>query len=68
MPIMLRPVRESEDSFLFELYASARAAELALVPWIDAQRQAFLSISSLPGKILTRSNIRRRNATSLERR
>jgi RimJ/RimL family protein N-acetyltransferase len=42
MPITLRAVCESDDPFLFELYASTRASELALVPWTDTQKQAFL--------------------------
>jgi ribosomal protein S18 acetylase RimI-like enzyme len=44
MPITLRAVRESDDPFLFELYASTRASELALAPWTDAQKQAFLQM------------------------
>ena len=40
----MRPVRESDDPFLFELYASTRASEMALVPWTDAQKQAFLQM------------------------
>jgi ribosomal protein S18 acetylase RimI-like enzyme len=44
MNITLRPVLESDDSFLFGLYASTRAAEMALVPWPDAQKQAFVQM------------------------
>ena len=44
MRISLRPVRESDDSFLFSLYASTRAAEMALVPWSDAQKDAFVKM------------------------
>ena len=44
MRITLRPVRESDDPFLFELYAGTRASEMALVPWTDAQKQAFLQM------------------------
>lgn len=42
MGITLRPVQESDDSFLFDLYASTRAAEMALVPWTEQQKEAFL--------------------------
>lgn len=44
MRITLRPVRESDDPLLFELYISTRAAEMALVPWTDIQKQAFLQM------------------------
>lgn len=44
MNITLRPVRESDDSFLFTLYASTRAAEMALVPWTNAQKQGFVQM------------------------
>lgn len=38
----LRPIGDGDDAFLFALYASTRAAELAAVPWSDAEREAFL--------------------------
>jgi len=38
----LRPVRVSDDSFLFALYESTRAEELAPVPWSDDQKRDFL--------------------------
>src|SRR5260370_11638947 len=44
MKITLRPVRESDDPFLFEVYASTRSSEMALVPWSDSQKQAFLQM------------------------
>src|SRR5580692_5615519 len=44
MKITLRPVSESDDPFLFKLYASTRAAEMTLVPWTDSQKQAFLEM------------------------
>lgn len=44
MKITLRPVSESDDPFLFNLYASTRAAEMALVPWSDSEKQAFLEM------------------------
>jgi ribosomal protein S18 acetylase RimI-like enzyme len=44
MRITLRPVREPDDPFLFELYATTRASEMALVPWTDTQKQAFLQM------------------------
>jgi ribosomal protein S18 acetylase RimI-like enzyme len=44
MKITLRPVRESDDSFLLSLYASTRAAEMAMVPWSDEQKDAFVKM------------------------
>jgi ribosomal protein S18 acetylase RimI-like enzyme len=44
MNIRLRPVRESDGPFLFELYASTRSSEMALVPWTDSQKHAFLQM------------------------
>lgn len=44
MPITLRVACESDDPFLFELYSSTRVAEMNLVPWTDAQKQAFLQM------------------------
>jgi ribosomal protein S18 acetylase RimI-like enzyme len=38
----LRPISESDDRFLRRVYASVREDELALVPWDEAQREAFL--------------------------
>ncbi len=40
--VALRPVSEDDREFLFELYASTRAEELAQVPWTDEQKRAFL--------------------------
>jgi ribosomal protein S18 acetylase RimI-like enzyme len=40
--ITLTPEQPEDDSFLFELYATTRAAELALIVWNDEQRCAFL--------------------------
>lgn len=41
--ISLRPVQLDDVSFLLEVYASTRASEMALVPWSDEQRHAFVS-------------------------
>lgn len=38
----LRPATPADRVFLLEVYASTRTAELAVVPWTDAQRAAFL--------------------------
>lgn len=38
----LRPVLPSDRDLLLRLYASVREAELAQVPWSEAQKQAFL--------------------------
>ena len=44
LPISLRDVCEQDQPFLYEVYASTRADELALVPWNDEQREAFLGM------------------------
>lgn len=41
--ISLRPVQLEDAPFLLEVYASTRASEMALVPWSDEQRHAFVS-------------------------
>lgn len=38
----MRPVRAEDEPFLFEVYASTRADEMALVPWPAEHRAAFL--------------------------
>jgi len=37
-------VAESDRAFLFELYASTRAAELALTPWTEEQKHQFVTM------------------------
>jgi ribosomal protein S18 acetylase RimI-like enzyme len=39
-----RPVLPDDESFLLEVYASTRAAELALTPWTAGQRLAFVQM------------------------
>ena len=41
-PTTLRPVTEADRELLYRIYASTRTAELAQVPWDDAQKEAFL--------------------------
>jgi GNAT superfamily N-acetyltransferase len=40
--VSLRPARSGDREFLFAVYASTRADELAIVPWTDAQKEGFL--------------------------
>lgn len=40
----LRPVREEDGEILLAIYASARAEEMALVPWTEAQKKAFMQM------------------------
>jgi ribosomal protein S18 acetylase RimI-like enzyme len=40
--ITLRPVQESDDPFLLEVYTSTRTQELSQVPWTAEQKQAFV--------------------------
>ena len=44
MPITFRPIGPTDESFLLELYRSTRADELALLPWNDEQKEAFLKM------------------------
>lgn len=41
--VVLRPVGDADRAFLAQLYASTRAEELAIVPWTDEQKAAFLA-------------------------
>lgn len=38
----LRPAAPDDEALLLELYASTRAAEMAMVPWPDQQKAAFI--------------------------
>lgn len=40
--ISLRPVVSTDHGFLVEVYGSTRAAEMAMVPWTEEQRYAFV--------------------------
>ena len=40
--VTFRPVRSEDESFLFEVYASTREEELAVLDWDEAQKEAFL--------------------------
>lgn len=40
--VSLRAVRPEDDDFLLEVYGSTRADEMALVPWTEEQKKAFL--------------------------
>ncbi|HEV2915898.1 MAG TPA: GNAT family N-acetyltransferase [Pyrinomonadaceae bacterium] len=44
MSITFRPVGPDDEPFLLEVYASTRSDEMALVPWTDAQREAFVKM------------------------
>ena len=44
MSITLRDTRPEDQAFLLEVYATTRAQEMALVPWTDEQRAAFVSM------------------------
>jgi ribosomal protein S18 acetylase RimI-like enzyme len=41
-PISLRPATGDDREFLYRVYASTRAEELAVVPWDYVQKEAFL--------------------------
>ena len=40
--VVLQSVRPEDEAFLFQVYASTRAEELAQVSWSEEQREAFL--------------------------
>jgi ribosomal protein S18 acetylase RimI-like enzyme len=42
--ISLRPVQDTDEALLYRLYASTRMDELALVPWTEAQFNAFIKM------------------------
>ena len=42
MKIELRPACDEDKDFLTRLYEETRAAEIALVPWTDEQKRAFI--------------------------
>ena len=42
--IRFRPIQEQDLPFLFQLYASTRAEELAVTPWSDEEKHAFLEM------------------------
>ena len=44
MDTELRPVKTSDEDFLFSVYASTRADEMKLVPWTAMQKQSFLQM------------------------
>jgi ribosomal protein S18 acetylase RimI-like enzyme len=41
---VLRPMTDSDGDFLYRLYASTRADEMAMVNWSDLQKQEFLQM------------------------
>ncbi|MEZ5940533.1 MAG: GNAT family N-acetyltransferase [Planctomycetaceae bacterium] len=42
--IVFRPIQDSDQQFLFNLYASTREEELRPVPWSDDDKAAFLKM------------------------
>lgn len=42
--ITLRRIEPNDEEFLLRVYASTRLDEMALVPWDEAQKQAFLTM------------------------
>ena len=44
LDLAVRPIGPEDRAFLFRLYASTRAEELALTGWDDAQKDAFLTM------------------------
>lgn len=44
MPVALRPLEAADEEFLHAVYASTRADEMALVPWTEEQKAAFVQM------------------------
>ena len=42
--VSLRAVTTSDDDLLLQIYAGTRAAELAVVPWTDDQKNEFIAM------------------------
>ena len=42
--LALRPIRNDDLDFLYQVYASTREDELALLPWTDSQKRTFLQM------------------------
>jgi ribosomal protein S18 acetylase RimI-like enzyme len=42
--VTLRPATDDDRAFFLEVYAGTRAEELALTPWDDAQKRAFVEM------------------------
>jgi GNAT superfamily N-acetyltransferase len=42
--VSLRPATADDEPFLYEVYASTRADEMAQVPWDAAQKEAFVKM------------------------
>ena len=40
--VRVRPVEPDDEEFLYTVYASTRADEMKLVPWDEAQKEAFV--------------------------
>ena len=44
---LLRPVRDEDQDVLLAIYSSSRAEEMALVPWAETQKKAFMQMQFL---------------------
>lgn len=55
----LRPETDADIPFLMRLYASTRAEELKVVPWSDAEKQAFLASQFQAQRLHYRTQIER---------
>jgi GNAT superfamily N-acetyltransferase len=42
LALMLRPVNGGDEEFIYQVYASTRSSEMALVNWTAEQKEAFL--------------------------
>lgn len=44
LKLTLRPIRNDDLDFLYQVYASTREDELAPLPWTDSQKRTFLQM------------------------
>ena len=49
--IQFRPIAESDLETLFQIYASTRAQEMAIVPWSEADKERFLRMQFSAQKV-----------------
>jgi RimJ/RimL family protein N-acetyltransferase len=56
MNVTFRPVTDDDDAFLLGVYASTRAEEMAMVPWSDAEKEAFVQMQFQAQKIQYREH------------
>ena len=44
MSVVLRPITEGDQPFLYQVYASTRKEDLSVLDWSQSQKDAFLAM------------------------